>query len=875
MQFREKVKTGYGGIVLGSLWLLKLLSKPIGLYVFYISLVVYLVKRSQLFDRAYYLDTNADVAEAGIFPLRHYVMFGDKEGRQPMALFDPVYYRSQVEDKTAKVNALLHYAYIGRFRKISPSPWFDVQYYLANNKDIARSRFDPLHHYLKWGGIEGRSPCPQFDGSFYLRTYPDVLEMRVNPLIHYLFYGRLEGRQTLPEQGNLEQDTPEILEPPLLIPDESVWLTLTPPASNEHCVVDVILPVYKGRAETLRCLLSVLSATNHTPFELIVINDASPEPELVADLHWLAERQLFTLLSNSENRGFVLTVNRGMRLHKTRDVILLNSDTEVYDGWLDRLHQSAISNKLTGTVTPLSNNATICSYPQFLHDNPYPLELNYAELDTIAAEVNAAIEVEAPTGVGFCMYIKRSCLNAVGYFDEKAFGKGYGEENDFCQRAIKKGWRNVIAANIFVRHLGAASFQGEKAKRVQAALKVLNKRYPHYQKSIDDFIAADSLREARCHLDSARMQRMRREQNVLIVCHNRGGGSERRMQEDIAEYTRLGYGVFTLRPVIKRPALVFLGHPAIKSFPNINPFVLAELTALTQALKGLHITRVLTHSLVDYQPDASDYLHSIINELGALWTVNLHDYKVICPRINLADENGVYCGEPSEADCNQCLVERGSDFNVLDIQEWRAVHRRALVAANEVLVPDDDVAERLLTYFPDVQFSISPHEAIDLSALQITPPRLVADNKLRIVVIGAIGKLKGFHVIISCAKQARQQNLPLEFIVMGYTMNDRLMEEAGVHVTGKYLEHEALDKLNALSPHVSWLPSLWPETYSYTFSLALKANLSVFAFDIGAIARRAKDAGQSDLLMPLSWADSPAKINHQFEIFRKNCLLND
>lgn len=874
MQFREKVKIWRGEALLSWLWILRMLCKSIGLYIFYRSFIIYLVKRTGIFDRSYYLEVNNDVAQAGKLPLRHYVSYGDKEGRHPMALFDPVYYRSKAQSKTARVNALLHYAYVGRYKKISPSPWFDVDYYLANNKDIARSNIDPLVHYIKWGGFEGRSPCPQFDGSYYLRTYPDVVEMHINPLIHYLFLGRLEGRSTLPEHnGNSLTDSGPSEPPQLSLPDKASWLTLQPRTDDTaQADVDVIVPVYKGRTETLRCLYSVLTAASKTSFELIVINDASPDEELTRDLQKLADRKLFTLLSNSENRGFVLTVNRGIRVHKQQDVVLLNSDTEVYDGWLDRLRRAAHRNLLTGTVTPLSNNATICSYPHFLHDNPYPLELGFAELDGIAARINAHIEVEAPTGVGFCMYIKRNCLKAVGMFDEKAFGKGYGEENDFCQKAIKKGWRNVIAADVYVRHLGAASFQGEKAKRVQAALKIINKRYPRYQKDIDDFIQRDPLREARCHLDSARMQRMRRKKNVLIVCHNRGGGSERRMQEDIAELTRQGYGVFTLRPMVKKPTHVILGHPAIKSFPNINPFILSELSALKDALGVLNITEVYTHSLVDLEPEAPEYLGAIIKSLDSKWKINLHDYKVICPRINLADENGLYCGEPVETECNQCLTERGSDFGVTDIHEWRAIHQRALTSADQILVPDQDVADRLSGYFSGINFEISPHERIDLASIQLRAPKLRAEQKLRIVVIGAIGKLKGFHVIISCAKHARQNNLPIEFIVMGYSMNDRLMEEAGVCVTGKYHEHEALDKLNNLTPHVVWLPSLWPETYSYTFSLALKANLPVFAFDIGAIARRAKEAGMSDMLMPLPWVDTPAKINHQFEAFRKACL---
>lgn len=105
----------------------------------------------------------------------------------------------------------------------------------------------------------------------------------------------------------------------------------------------------------------------------------------------------------------------------------------------------------------------------------------------------------------------------------------------------------------------------------------------------------------------------------------------------------------------------------------------------------------------------------------------------------------------------------------------------------------------------------------------------------------------------------RQAGLPLEFDVMGYSMNDRLLEEAGVRVTVKYQEREALDLLNSLSPHLVWLPSLWPETYCYTLSIALRAGFPVVAFDLGAIARRLRGLGRTTGLIPLELADHPEK----------------
>lgn len=860
----DRIKAWRGEMLLNSLWLLKIMFKAPVLRNLYRNLLISLIRRTGLFDRPYYLDNNGDAVQIGMSPLQHYVTSGDREGRSPMALFDPAYYRGQVRGRGRRVNTLLHYAYVGRYRRISPSPWFDVDYYLAHNKDVARAGYDPLVHFLKWGGFEGRSPCRQFDGAYYLRTNPTVVEGRLNPLLHYLHAGRFERRSTLPEGHGVAADPMpyEVFQPSL--PSEESWSALRPRAGIDHIAVDVVVPVYKGRIETLRCLHSVLSAECVTPFELVVIDDASPDARLAEDLQRLALEGLFTLLYNPGNCGFVHTVNRGMGLHPDRDVVLLNSDTEVYDGWLDRLRQVAQRNEHTATVTPLSNNATICSYPRFLHDNPFPLELGYDELDALAATVNAGFEVEAPTAVGFCMYVKRACLEEVGLFDETEFGRGYGEENDFCQKAIGKGWRNIIAADIFVHHWGSTSFQGEKGKRIQIALKTLDRLHPNYQKDVARFIERDPLFDARRRLDYARMQRLRQERNVLIVCHNRGGGTERHVQEDVRQLTGEGFGVFLLRPKPGQPSHALLSHSTANALPNKRSFALADTRAWLQVLKGLGITEMHTHSLVDLVPKAPDHLVALAKALGARLEVNLHDYKVICPRINLVDGSGFYCGEPTEAACNRCLVENGSDFGVTDIVAWRAMHRRAMSAADRVLVPDLDVAERLGRYFPGVSFEVSPHEEIDPKRILIRPPHLAPGERLRIVVIGAIGKIKGFDILLACARDARHRRLPLEFIVMGYSMNDRLLQEAGVRITGRYLEENALDTLSALSPHVVWLPSVWPETYSYTLSIALRAGLPVAAFDLGAIARRLRELDLADGLMPLAVAGQPGKMNSRF-----------
>lgn len=866
--YRKRLDLWGGRLTLLRLAFERRLLHAVGLRAAYHRRVVRLVRATGLFDAGWYLDSNADVLADGVDPLLHYVSHGDREGRQPMPLFDPMFYRAHAGELAAATNTLLHYCHVGRFLKKPASAWFDTGFYLRQNRDVSRSRADPLRHYLEWGGVEGRSPCKAFDSAFYLRSNPDVVQAGMNPLLHYLRFGRREGR-LVTVLGLQDVDGVGL---PLSYPIPEDWENVPRASCPSAALVDVVVPVFKGRSETLRCLRSVLGSRNKTPFELVVIDDATPDLQLRAVLAEGAEAGLFTLLSNQENLGFVATANRGMALHPARDVVLLNADTEVFGDWIDRLRRAAVSDPHIATVTPLSNNATIASYPQVLHDNPYPLEISFGELDALTARVNAATLVETPTGVGFCMYLRRECLGAIGLFDLEAFGRGYGEENDLCQRAILAGWRNVVAADIFVHHLGSVSFQGERTRRIDAAMRVLGRRHPGYHRDVRDFIERDPLAEARRRLDWARLARDGGESSVLMVCHSRGGGAERALREDAARITAEGQSVYFLRPAPEVLDSVQISDPRQLQLPNQPYFSLQSRGDLAEALRELRVSRILVHGTVDFPLAAPAQLVELAREIGAELELDIHDYQVLCPRINLAGEDGVYCGEPDEAGCNACLLSNGSKYNARNISEWRAAHAGMLAAASVVRVPDADVSERLLRYHPGLPIVVEPHDDLDLSRIGPFDPLLGDGEALHVVVIGAIGKIKGFEPLLGCARDARERGLPLRFAVLGYSMNDAALISAGVAISGRYLESEVLQRLAALGAHLVWLPSLWPETFSYTLSVAFASGHPVWAFDIGAIARRLRDLGCEQALLSLDLQADPRAINDRFLAYRERCV---
>ena len=195
--------------------------------------------------------------------------------------------------------------------------------------------------------------------------------------------------------------------------------------------------------------------------------------------------------------AFVKTVNQLAALTHNHFVIL-NTDTEVPPHWLERLMAPIITQENVASTTPFTNAGIICSFPTFLEDNPLFQDLDLVTLDSFFQHVNLKKnQVEVPTGVGFCMGINKQVWEGIGTFDE-SFGKGYGEENDWCMRAIKAGYQNLIVPNLFVYHKHGGSFSSEEKRSLG------RKTYSFYRPAIRsiralvaDFIQRDPLKDLR------------------------------------------------------------------------------------------------------------------------------------------------------------------------------------------------------------------------------------------------------------------------------------------------------------------------------------------------------------------------------------------
>ncbi len=253
---------------------------------------------------------------------------------------------------------------------------------------------------------------------------------------------------------------------------------------------EVIVPVYNGDRVVRRCL-EALAQRLPRGAQIQIVDDTSTCAETrqhLDQLQWPPYLQV-RKYRNEHNLGFVATVNAAMG-RASGDVVLLNSDTVVSTGWLEALSRCATSDPRIATITPWSNNAEICSLPKFVAAAPVP-----DGIDAIAEQLGHLQPTypDLPTGVGFCMYIRRRAWQSLFGFDAATFGRGYGEENDFCLRAAAHGWRNVLCDNAYVAHVGGASFSTLGLKPGGENLARLIARYPYYNALIADYIQRDPL----------------------------------------------------------------------------------------------------------------------------------------------------------------------------------------------------------------------------------------------------------------------------------------------------------------------------------------------------------------------------------------------
>ncbi len=639
--------------------------------------------------------------------------------------------------------------------------------------------------------------------------------------------------------------------------------------------VTILVPVYRDVGDLRRCVESLMrnATTVSTPCELLLIDDASPEPAVRAYLDALAGGSLAvatTVLRNEQNLGFVGTVNRGLRVARG-DVVVLNADTAVTPGWLDRLAALAAADDVA-TVTPLTSHGSICTLPDSVID-AFSLQGPDPQIDACADFVfrnSLRRYPEVITGVGFCMYTTRRALDAVGLLDEAAFGRGYGEEVDFCLRATRVGYRHLVDDSTFVYHRGGGSFGEEQQEGLARGARTLHERYPFFGPTNRKERSNDPVDVSFAALELALDERDASRPHVLEVLHGspRGtGGTEKfivALMENLSEEfdfsvmfpVQSGFLLETVWRVgtrIVRREFLLPGAP--RQVTAVRDDVAAE--ALQTALDMFRFDAVHVHNLIGHSLAALD----VLSRFDGAVLCSVHDLYLACPNFSLLYEKREPCGIPDDLSyCDRCLADiaespmPGSpmvrELSLDYLGRFRATVASRLDAVDRWIFPTQSAADyfaRVYEVAPE-RVEIIHHGSIVRLGRRGTEPDedLLFGEPLRVAFVGLGWAKKGLDVVNHVAEQLRGSTIEIHHFG---ELKSPASPEIVAH--GSYDNELLPDLLQRAGIQVVLLPGPYAETFGIVMTEALAAGIPVIGAGYGALGERIRGHGAGWVIDPM------------------------
>jgi O-antigen biosynthesis protein len=614
------------------------------------------------------------------------------------------------------------------------------------------------------------------------------------------------------------------------------------PADLARRHITIVMPIHNA-FDLLPEVLDRIRRHTDLPWHLVLIEDASTDLRLRPWLRtWVAEQDAtapdrITLIENAANVGFIQSVNAGLAIAAARgdDAVLLNSDAFMPDRWASRLMRPFLIHDSVATVTPMSSDAEILTVPLACRRTPMrPGEAD--ALDRIAAQFHPdAALADSPTGVGFCMAIGKDWLARLPSLDP-VFGRGYGEEVDWCRKVRAMGGRHLATGGLFVEHRGGTSFgSAEKQRLVARNNAVISARHPGFDAEVQGFLQADPLMTPRLTLGIAFAAMRARGRIPVYLAHSLGGGAEDYLAARLAlDLSQDGAGAAIVLRVggpLRWQVELVLPDGVLRGATCEFGFVQRLLQPLT--------ARDIIYSCGVGDTDPAglpDCLLALKRDPGDRIEVLFHDFFPISPSYTLTDSDGHHRGlpDPTDPDSAHCPTDRS-------LAMWQRAWGRLITEADAVTVFSRDSHRLVLGAFPEAGrvIRLRPHRML-AEVPRCTPGR---GPRPVIGVLGNIGSPKGAAVLAALSRRLAEEQTA-DLVLVG-NLDPAFTLAPGARLHGSYRRED----IPALVAHYGidrWLiPSVWPETFSYTTHEALATGLPVWCFDLGAQAEAVRIAAHA------------------------------
>lgn len=667
---------------------------------------------------------------------------------------------------------------------------------------------------------------------------------------------------SLRDAFGFNQDQPA----PLVSPEV---MKACPATSAAHTgPIVIIVPIHNAPRQVAR-LFGRLATTLDSNHRLLLIDDGSTDPAIGPLLATFAEEnpERVRIVTLQENLGFVAAINHGLDIARElgEHVIILNTDTLPPAGWANRLIAPILADPDVASVTPLSNNAEIASIPNpGIHSDVTPELVD--TIDGTAARLGEGWRmVEIPTGIGFAMAMNRRFLDRIGGFDP-AFGRGYGEEVDWCQKARQAGGKNVLATSVFIGHEGGASFgAAEKNENLASSSSIIRSRYPGYNRAVQDWAEAAPHAIQRMILSLPYLEATSPDAVPIYVAHSLGGGAEMVLRREVDALVAAGApGV-----VILRAGGATKWRLEVEGNGFRHACRIAETETLLTCLAPVRRRRVIYSCGAGVRDprDIPGILLALASEAASSLELRLHDFFPISPSYCLLDRSGRFRGlpDPTRPDPAHDLPSI-SGRRALPLSEWRNLWRPVIDRADRITAYSQSSAHLLAAAYPAASRSlrIEPH------VLPPDMPGAIAPGGRSIGVLGGVNQAKGAEVLMALSKELGRRKKNRKIVVIG-GMDPGFRLPRPHCVTGPY-DRRDISAL-ACRHHVGvWLiPSVWPETFSFATREALATGLPVLTFDLGAQAEAARSA-RNGLVLSIDPFDSAALLAQLEQAFDRSIL---
>lgn len=602
-----------------------------------------------------------------------------------------------------------------------------------------------------------------------------------------------------------------------------------------HCV-DILLPVYNGLSY-LKILIPQILKYSDLDFRLYIINDASSDKgvNIFLDEIKLINSKNIIIDTNETNLGFTKTVNKLFEKSKNEYIILLNSDIELSENWISRLIYPFLNDEKIATITPMSNSATICSFPN-IGDNELLDNTNTAELNNVLSGV-PAFQEEIPTGVGFCMAIRKSALQKIGYFDEVNFPRGYGEEVDLCFRFNKIGLKNILNGSLFVYHKHGGSFDSVEKKQLQTAnQKKIEELYPEFTTRLTSYFTNNSfvIHKAIYHL---LLIKSKKKKVALFFDHDLGGGTNIYTKNYQAANSETIYLNITFpNPNINQENLLLLRT----KFSNLHyHFTMESIGVLFSIFDnaGFVPDEIIINNLVSYSN-----IFDLLSTLTAYKTRNKHvalkfmghDFYPICPNFLLL-KNDEFCNIPDDlTTCAKCIENLSSTIEpVLTSKDftthikWREQWGEFLHLCSEITVFTESTKKLFTKVWPSIseKVKIVPHVLVGFTK-KINKPK-------NICVLGHIHSVaKGAKIIKELANELENNN-PNNYNLISIGSIHPEFDSPFIQKKGPYSIETLYEKLMENRIDLILIPSVCSETFSFTTREAIESEIPAACFKLG------------------------------------------